>query len=67
MVADSQSICLATQRSHFSQLLNINGVNDVRHAEIHTTEPLVPQSSALKVELVIHTLNHKVLIKSQQN
>jgi len=50
----TRTVFLATQRSHFFQLLNINGVSDVRQAEIHTTEPLVPQPSALKVQLVIH-------------
>jgi len=33
---------LAWWRNHFSQLLNIHGVNDVRQTEIHTAEPLVP-------------------------
>ena len=41
MVADFHSI-LARRRNHFSQLLNIYGVNDVRQTEIHTTEPLLP-------------------------
>jgi len=29
------------------QLLKVHGVNDVRQTEIHTTEPLVPEPSAL--------------------
>jgi len=33
LVADSHSI-LARWRNHFSQLLNIHGVNDVRQTEI---------------------------------
>jgi hypothetical protein len=45
LVADSHSI-MARWRNYFSQLLNIHGVSDVRQAEIHTTEPLVPESSA---------------------
>jgi hypothetical protein len=55
---------------HSSQLLNVHGVNDVRHTEIHTAEPLVPQPSAFEVELAIGKLkSHKsaVLIKSRQN
>ena len=36
---------------HFSHLLNIHGVNDVRQTEIHTAEPLVPDPSAFKVEM----------------
>jgi hypothetical protein len=34
-VTDSHTI-LARWRNHFSQLLNVYGVNDVRQAEMHT-------------------------------
>jgi len=45
---------------HFPQLLNVQGVNDVRHTEIHTVEPLVPEPSGLEVEMAIETLQgHK--------
>ena len=47
---------------------NIHGVNDVRQTEIHTAEPLVPESSAFEIELAVEKLkftNHQVLIKSQ--
>jgi len=50
--------------------LNAHGVNDVRHTEIHTAEPLVPETSAFEVEMAIEKLNvtnHEVLTKSQQN
>jgi len=58
-VADSHSI-MARWRKHFSQLLNVHGVNDVRHTEIHTAEPLVPKLSAFEVELPIEKLkSHK--------
>jgi hypothetical protein len=40
------------------------GVNDVRQAEIHTAEPLVPVSSAFEFELAIQKLKRH---KSQQN
>ena len=40
MVADSHST-LARWKNHFSQLLNVHGVNDVRQTDIHTAEPLV--------------------------
>ena len=44
----------------FSQLLNVHGVNDVRHTEIHTAEPLVPEPSAFETELAIEKLkSHK--------
>jgi len=43
-----------------SQLFNLHGVKDVRQAEIHTAEPLVPEPSAAEVELAIGKLkNHK--------
>ena len=33
---------MARWRNYFSQLLNVHEVNDIRQAEIHTVEPLVP-------------------------
>ena len=57
MVTDSQSI-LARWRNHFSQLLNIHGVNDVRQTEIHTAEPLVPDP--FEIDMAIGKLkSHK--------
>ena len=51
---------MAIWRKHFSQLLNIHGVNDVRKTEIHTAELLVPGPSAFEVELAIERLkSHK--------
>jgi hypothetical protein len=41
LVADSHSI-LARWRNHFSQLLTIHGVNDVRQTEVHMAKSLVP-------------------------
>jgi hypothetical protein len=42
------------------ELLNVHGVNDVRQAEIHTAEPLMPKPSAFEVELAIEKLkSHK--------
>jgi len=55
LVADSHSI-LARWRNYFSQLLNVQGVNDGRQTEIHTVEPQVPEPSASEVELVIEKL-----------
>jgi hypothetical protein len=37
---------LARWRKHFSQLLNVQGVNDVMQTEIHTGEPVVPKFTA---------------------
>jgi len=59
LVADSHSI-VARWRNCFSQLFNVHGVKDVRQAEIHTAEPLVPEPSAAEVELAIDNLkSHK--------
>jgi hypothetical protein len=59
LVADFHSI-VARWRNHFSQLLNVHGFNDVRQTEIHTAEPLVPETSTSKVELAIDNLkSHK--------
>ena len=69
LVADSHSI-LARWRNHFSQLLIIHEVNDVRQTELHTAEPQVPEPSTSEAELAIEKLkrhNHQVLTKSQQN
>ena len=58
-VADSYSI-LARWRNYFSKLFNVHGVNDVRHIEIHTAEPLVSEPSAYEVELAIEKVkSHK--------
>ena len=59
MVPESHSIS-ARRRNHFSQLLNIHGVHDVRQTEIHTADPLVPEPSSFEVELAIEKLeSHK--------
>jgi hypothetical protein len=52
LVADSHSIFFRW-RNHFSQLLNIYGINDVRQTEIHTAEPLVTEPSVFEIELPI--------------
>jgi len=57
LVRDCHSI-LAKWRNHFSKLLN--GVSDVRQAEVHAGEPLVPEPSAFEVEMAIGELKrHK--------
>jgi len=43
-------------RNYFSQLFNAHGVKEIRRAEIHTAEPLVPELSAAEVELVMDKL-----------
>jgi len=68
LVADSHS-SMARWKNYFLQMLNIHGVSDVRQAEIHTTEPLVPEPSVLEVKLAFGTLkvtNHQVLFEHLQ-
>jgi len=55
LVADSHSI-LARWRNHFSHLRNILGVNNIRHTEIPTAQPLMPEPSAFEVEMAIEKL-----------
>jgi hypothetical protein len=51
---------LARWRNYFSQIVNVHGVNDVRQAEIHTAELLVPEPSVSEIELAIDELkSHK--------
>jgi len=50
MVTGCHSIS-ARWRNHFSQLLNVHGVDDVRQTVICTTEPLVPEPSSFEVEI----------------
>jgi len=59
LVADHHSI-MARWRNYFSQLLNVPEDNDVRQAEIHTVEPLVPEPSAFEVELAIGKLKNQI-------
>jgi hypothetical protein len=59
LVAESHSI-MVRWKNYFSHILNVHGVSDVRQAEIHTAEPLVPEPSALEVEFATENLrSHK--------
>jgi hypothetical protein len=59
LCADSKSI-VARWRNHFSELLDVHGVNYVSQTEIHISEPLVPQPSVFEVKLAIENLkSHK--------
>jgi hypothetical protein len=50
LIADSYSI-LAMWRNHFYQVLNKQGVNEVRQTKLHTAELLVAEPSVFEVEL----------------
>jgi hypothetical protein len=40
-------------KKYFPQLLNVHRVSDVRQIELHTVEPLVPDSSPFEFEIAI--------------
>jgi len=58
LVTNCHSI-LARWRNHYSQLLNVCGVNYVRQTEIHTAEPLVLELSAFEFEMAIEKLKRR--------
>jgi hypothetical protein len=43
-------------KNFFNQVLNVNGVHDVRQMDIHTAESLVPEPSRVEVEIAIGKL-----------
>jgi hypothetical protein len=54
----------------FLPALNVRGVIDVRQTEIHTAEPLVPEPSALEIEMAVEKLKRRKspgIDQSQQN
>ena len=55
LFTDSHSV-LAKWTNHFSQLFVVHVVSDVRQTEIHTAEPLVPESSVTEFEMAIGKL-----------
>jgi hypothetical protein len=66
LLADSHSI-LNRWKNYLSQLLNVhNNVSDIRQAEVHTAQSLVPDPSPLEVEIAIVTLKRYKLSVSDQ-
>jgi hypothetical protein len=60
LATDSYGI-LARWINHFSQLLNVHGVNDVIQIEVHIAGPLMPEPSVFEFEAVIEKLKrHKL-------
>jgi hypothetical protein len=55
MLAYSHNI-LNRWKNYFSQVLNVDNVNDVRQIEVHAAEPLVTGPSRIKVEIAITKL-----------
>jgi hypothetical protein len=55
LLADPKSV-LNRWKNFFDQVLNVHGVHNVRQKDIQTAEPLVPEPSLVKVEIVIGKL-----------
>jgi hypothetical protein len=55
LITDPQSD-LNRWKNSFNQVLNVHGVHLVRDMDIHTGEPLVPETSLVKVEIAIGKL-----------
>jgi hypothetical protein len=55
MSVDSQN-SVNKWKNHFSPLLNVHSVSDVRQIQIHETEPSVPVPISFKVEIAIAKL-----------
>jgi hypothetical protein len=55
ILADPHNI-LNRWKNYFCQLLKVQGAGGVRHTEMHTAEPFVPQPSASEVEVTIGKL-----------
>jgi len=59
LVADCNSI-VARWRNYFSQLFNVHWFKGVMQAEIHASQPVVPEPSAAVIELAVDKLkSHK--------
>jgi hypothetical protein len=43
LLADRQNV-MNSCKNFFNQVLNVHGVHDVRRMDIHTAEPLIPES-----------------------
>jgi hypothetical protein len=52
LLADPQSV-LNRWKHFFKQVLNVHGARNVREMDVDTAEPLVPESSLVKVETAI--------------
>jgi hypothetical protein len=52
LIADSHNI-LNMWQNYFTQLLNVHDICDVRHIEMHTAGPLVPDPRLLRLKLLL--------------
>jgi hypothetical protein len=50
LLADPQTV-LNRRKNVFNQIINVHGVHNVTQMDVHTAEPLVPESSLVEVEI----------------
>jgi hypothetical protein len=65
LLADSHNI-LNRWKNYFCQLLNVHGINEVRHTEMHTAKASVSEYHCFEVKIAIEKLKSyklSVLIK----
>jgi hypothetical protein len=43
-------------KKFFNQVLNVHGVHNVRQKDIHTAEPLIPESDLVELEIAVGKL-----------
>jgi hypothetical protein len=65
LVSDSHNI-FKRWKNYFSRLLTVHRVSDFRQIEIHTAEPLVPDSSSFDFEIAIAKLKRYKSLGSYQ-
>jgi len=53
-------------RNHFSQLLNVHGINDVRQTEINSAEPIVPEPNASEIKMLTEKLKRYTSSSNEQ-
>jgi hypothetical protein len=62
LVTDFHSF-LVRWRNHFSQLINVHGVNDVRQREMYNAGPLGLEPSGFEFEMAAEKLNKKQITR----
>jgi hypothetical protein len=55
LLADPQNV-LNRWKNFFNQVLNVDGVHNIRQMDIHMAEPLVPEPSLVEVEIAVGKL-----------
>jgi hypothetical protein len=64
LLADSHNI-FNIWKNYFCHIWNAHDINNVKHTEMYTAEPFVPEPSSFKLEIAFEKLKryHQALIK----